>query len=140
MTIVKRTDYKKIGELEAFLCGEVAVRGKLTKRFKLRANAASISDSIFVTVITALEVGSVTTLATGVGFPIRISLAATGLLLGLSSIGARNAQKVLKMKIKKHDKITTLAESKLDSISGLVSKAIEDANVPHKEYQFILYQ
>ena len=42
------------------------------------------------------------------------------------------------MKIKKHDKITTLVESKLDSISGLVSKAIEDANVTHKEYQFIL--
>jgi len=41
-------------------------------------------------------------------------------------------------KAKKHDKIKTLAESKLDSISALVSKAIEDAHISHQEYQFIL--
>ena len=34
--------------------------------------------------------------------------------------------------------VETLAESKLDSISDLVSKAVEDANVSHEEYQFIL--
>ena len=47
-------------------------------------------------------------------------------------------QKVFDSKAKKHDKIKTLAESKLDSISSLVSKAIEDAHVSHKEYQLIL--
>ena len=38
----------------------------------------------------------------------------------------------------KNEKIKTQAESNLDSISDLVSKAIEDANVSHEEYQFIL--
>ena len=47
-------------------------------------------------------------------------------------------QKVFDSKAKKHDKIKTLAESKLDSISSLVSKAIEDAHVSHQEYQLIL--
>ena len=31
-----------------------------------------------------------------------------------------------------------LAESKLDSISSLVSKAVEDTNISHQEYLFIL--
>jgi len=44
----------------------------------------------------------------------------------------------LNLKQKKHDKIKTLAESKLDSISGLVSKAVEDAHISHQEYQFTL--
>ena len=35
-------------------------------------------------------------------------------------------------------KIKILAEAKLDSISGIVSKAHEDANVTHQEFQFIL--
>ena len=37
-----------------------------------------------------------------------------------------------------NEKIKTLVESKIDSISDLVSKAVEDANVSHGEYQFIL--
>ena len=47
-------------------------------------------------------------------------------------------QKIFESKAKKHDKIKTLAESKLDSISDLVSRAIEDAHVSHEEYHFIL--
>ncbi|WP_171480125.1 hypothetical protein, partial [Acinetobacter baumannii] len=30
------------------------------------------------------------------------------------------------------------AEAKLDSISSLISKAVEEANISHDEYQFIL--
>ena len=45
---------------------------------------------------------------------------------------------VLYIKTAKNEKIKTLAESKLDLISDLVSKAVEDANVSHEEYQFIL--
>ena len=44
---------------------------------------------------------------------------------------------VLYIKTAKNEKIKILAESKLDSISDLVSKAVEDANVSHEEYQFI---
>ena len=44
----------------------------------------------------------------------------------------------MNLKLKKHDKIKTLAESKLDSISGLVSKAIKNAHISHEEYEFIL--
>ena len=41
-------------------------------------------------------------------------------------------------KLKNTTKIKTQAESKLDSISGLASKAIEDTNISHDEYHFIL--
>ena len=50
----------------------------------------------------------------------------------------QKTQKIFESKTKKHDKIKTLAESKLDSISNLVSKAIEDTHISHEEYQFIL--
>ena len=41
-------------------------------------------------------------------------------------------------KAKKHDKIKTLAESKLDTIPVIVSKAVEDSHISHQEYQLIL--
>ena len=48
----------------------------------------------------------------------------------------RNYDRLLHFKVK--DELVDEVESKLDSISDLVSKAIEDANISHEEYQFIL--
>ena len=44
----------------------------------------------------------------------------------------------IRLQSKKHDKIKKLAESKLDTISGIVSKAIKDSHISHREYQLIL--
>ena len=129
---------KKIEEAEKFLRDEAEKRGKLAKQFKRRVIASTISDTSLITAITILEVASVATLTTGVGAPISIVLASAGLLFGLGSGVIHKTQKVFESKSKKHDKIKTLAESKLDSISNLVSKAIENAHISHEEYQFIL--
>ena len=129
---------KKIDELEKFLRDEIRTRDSLTKRFKRRATAATFSDGSFITAITALETASIATLITGIGMPISVVLASTGLLLGLSSAIIHKTQKVFDSKAKKHDKIKTLAESKLDTISGIVSKAVEDSSISHHEYQLIL--
>ena len=123
---------KKIEEAEAFLRREMGRREKLAKQFKRRAMA---SDTSLIIIITALDIASIATLTTGVGLPISIALASTD-LLGSGII--HKTQKIFESKAKKHDKIKTLAESKLDSISNLVSKAIEDAHVSHEEYHFIL--
>jgi len=50
-----------------------------------------ISDTSIITAITALEV-SIANLTTGVGFPIAIVLASTGLLLGLGSAVVQNVE------------------------------------------------
>ena len=129
---------KKIDELEKFLRSEVESRDKLTKRFKRRATAATFSDGSVIAAITALEIASIVTLTTGVGMPLSVVLASTGLLLGLGSAAIHKTQKIFDSKAKKHDKIKTLAESKLDTISGLVSKAVEDSHIDHQEYLLIL--
>ena len=129
---------KKIDELEKFLRSEVESRDKLTKRFKRRATASTISDTSVIAAITALEVASIVTLTTGIGMPISVVLASTGLFLGLGSGIIHKTQKIFESKAKKHDKIKTLAESKLDTISGLVSKAVEDSHISNQEYQVIL--
>ena len=129
---------KKIDELEKFLRSEVESRDKLTKRFKRRATATTFSDGSVIAAITALEIASIVTLTTGVGMPLSVVLASTGLLLGLGSAAIHKTQKIFDSKAKKHDKIKTLAESKLDTISGIVSKAVEDSHISHQEYQLIL--
>ena len=128
----------KINEAEKFLQSEIQYREKLAKKFKRRASAMTISDTSVITAITVLEAASIATFVSGVGAPIGIALASTGLALGLGSAVIHKTQKIFDSKAKKHDKIKTLAESKLDSISALVSKAIEDAHISNQEYHLIL--
>ena len=130
--------FKKIDELEKFLRSEVESRDKLTKRFKRRATAATFSDTSVIAAITILGGTSIVLASTVFGIALIPILASTGLLLGSGSAVIHKTQRVFDSKAKKHDKIKTLAESKLDTISGIVSKAIENSNISHEEYQLIL--
>ena len=96
---------KKAEETETFLRYEVEKRDNLAKQFKRRATASTISDTSVKTAITALEIASVVALTTGVGLPIIIVLASTGLLLGLGSGVIHKTQEIFDYKAKKHDKI-----------------------------------
>jgi len=62
------------------------------------------SDTAVITSIKALEVASIATLTTGVGLPISIVLASTGLLLELGSAIVHKTEKMFNSKAKKHDK------------------------------------
>ena len=129
---------KKIDELEKFLRTEVESRDKLTKRFKRRATAATFSDTSVIAAITILGGTSIGLASTGFGVVLIPILLPTGLLLGIGSGVLHMTRKIFDSKVKKHDKIKTLAESKLDSISSLVSKAIDNSHISHEEYQLIL--
>ncbi|MEL6629201.1 MAG: hypothetical protein AAFQ92_27030, partial [Bacteroidota bacterium] len=129
---------KKIEEAEEFLRSEVESRDKLTKRFKRRATATTFSDGSVIAAITVLGVTSIALASTGIGIALVPIFTPIGLFLGLGSGVIHRTRRIFDSKAKKHDKIKTLAESKLDTISGLVSKAIEDSNISHQEYQLIL--
>ena len=108
-------------------------RGNLAKRFKRRAMASDNGIYIITGLARPLGAASAVTSATGFGEPVGIPLGAIAGVLGLSTIPIRRIGKVLYIKFAKNEKIKTLAESKLDSISDLVSKAVEEANVSHEE-------
>ena len=129
---------KKIDELEKFLRTEVESRDKLTKRFKRRATAATFGDTSVITAGTILGGTSIVLASTVFGMALIPVFAPTCLLLGIGSAVIHKTQKVFDSIAKKHDKIKTLAESKLDTISSIVSKAVEDSHISHQEYQLIL--
>ena len=96
--------------------------------------------AIYITTGSAVPLGAASAVisSTGFGAAVGIPLGSIVAILGLSTIPIRRIGQVLYIKTAKNEKIKTLAESKLDSIFYLDSKAIEVTNVSHKEYQFIL--
>ena len=99
--------------------------------------ASEIAISITNGSAVLLGAASAVISSTGFGAAAGVPLGSTAAVLGLSTIPIRRMGQVLYIKTAKNEKIKTLAESKLDLISDLVSKAVEDANVSHEEYQFI---
>ena len=53
------------------------------------------------------------------------------------TVGIKKYKSIIKKKKKKHGKIVLLAKSKLNSIEVLISKALIDSNVSHKELVLI---
>ena len=65
---------------------------------------------------------SISAFATLLGIPIWIASSAIGLKLCVIAAGIKKYQPIIKKKKKNHDKIASLAKSKLNSIEVLISK------------------
>ena len=129
---------KKIEEAETFLRKEIKERGNLVKQFKRRAKISEVFNHATTVITGGVGTATIVTSATVVGLPVGVILGAVCMIFGFGIATSHATQKIFASKAKKHEKIKTLVESKLDSISSLVSKAIEDAHVSHQEYQLIL--
>ena len=130
----------KISEIEAHFLDEVDTREKLAKKIKRFSTITAFLDASLITT-TAITGGiSIAAIASGIGLPVGISLSATSLLLSLSTTITRKKISVFNSKEKKHDDIRLLAQSKLDSISGTISQAIQDESISPTEFHKILQE
>ena len=77
-------------------------------------------------------------LSTIIAAPIAIAMEGAALGVGLLSIVGSQVNKKLIQKAEKHDKIKTLADAKLNTISDHISKALKDDQVSDEEYSLIL--
>jgi len=75
---------------------------------------------------------------TAVGIPIALAMDFGAITAGILSIANNRLGKYLRAKMNKHEKIRTLAETKLCTISDYVSKSMEDEVISDKEYSVIL--
>ena len=76
--------------------------------------------------------------ASGVGLPVGIALSGISLLLSFATAITRKSFKIFTVKQEKHDSIKLLAESKLDSITNIISQAMEDGDISHAEFKLFL--
>ena len=131
---------KKIEGVVAYLQNEVKEREILYKKFKRYSTSVRLADHTLITATVIAGSGSIAALATGVGLPVSIALGGVSLCLSLATAITRKTNKLFDEKVKKHDKIAVLAQTKLDSINGTVSKAINDGHIDPTEFQRIVHE
>ena len=76
---------------------------------------------------------SISAFPSPIGIPVGIMSSATGLKICAVTAGVKKYKSVIKKKKKKHDKIVSLAKSKLNRMEVLISKSLIDSNISLKK-------
>ena len=124
-------------EIKTTFENEIEQRRKYRNRYKKLYN---FLDGFNVTT-TVISVGTgitgVALLTTVIGTPICIGLEVVALFCGFLGIASSIGNKKIVKKLEKHEKICAVAIAKFNTITDLVSKALDDGNIDAKEFKLI---
>ena len=129
----------KINEIQKILESERDIRAHLAKKYQRGINILSGLTYAFEFASVGLGITGVTLLTTVIATPVVIAM--EGVALGVGGLSAAInliCDKALSSKAKKHYQIMMLAQSKLNTISDHVSKALQDNIVSDEEFTMIL--
>ena len=129
---------QKISEIKKEIEQERDKRATLSKKYHRSVSVIGVVDSFLMVVTMGLGISGIGVLATIIATPIAIAMEGTALGAGLLSIIGSRICKKLALKAEKHEKIKTLADAKLNTISDHISKALVDDHISDEEYSLIL--
>ena len=112
----------------------------MTKKMKRFIRITGIVDTGLITSKVITGGISITGFAIGVGSPVGFALGGTSLLLSLATAITWKSFKIFTVKQEKHDAIKLLAQSKLDSITNIISQAMQDGDISRTEFQKVLQE
>ena len=130
----------KLSEIEAFFLDEIEVREQIAKKMKRFNTITGIVDTGLITSTVITGGISIAAFDSVVGLPVGIALSGTSLLISLATAITRKSFTVFTVKQEKHDTIKLLAQTKLDSISNIISQAMQDENISPTEFHKVVQQ
>ena len=122
---------QKISEIERTLINERDIRKSLYKKYKRGIN---ITDGVDTGLISA----SVILASVGITVPIMLPLEIAAVVCGGLGMCVKLIRRKLMTKTQKHCNVQTIAESKLNSIKDIVSKALQDGEISEGEFKMVL--
>jgi hypothetical protein len=127
----------KVNAVSKFLEKEIEDRQRLYKNYKRGYNILHSINTTASLISLGTGIGGIATLPVPLAPVILGSLAiGSGFVAASSSIG----NKILLKKLEKHEQIMTLAQSKLNSISNILSKALNDSAIDEREFELIVQE
>ena len=128
----------KISEIRNFLENEVDQRDKLRRKYKTLWNVFYNTAQVSGVVALGSGGGAVGTMATGVGAVVSIPLGGVAIIGSVLSGVCVALGKATMKKVEKHESVKRTAESSLNTVDNLVSRALEDGIVSNEDFHHIL--
>lgn len=129
---------KKVSEIQKSIEDERDKRASLSKKYHRGVRIINAVDDVLIITTMGLGASGVALLSTIVAAPFVIAMESAALGAGVLSLIGGQVNKKLALKAEKHEKIKTLAEAKLNTISDHISKALTDNELSDQEYSMIL--
>jgi len=128
----------KITEIQNELERERVKRASLNAKYRKGVRFINVVDGISALVVLGSTASAIAVLSTIVAAPIAMVLQGLGIGAGVLGVIGRIVGRKFTIKAEKHEKIKTLADTKLNTISEYISKALEDGGISDDEYCLIL--
>lgn len=129
---------EEIHKIISIIESEVKKRKDLSDKYSKRVTIIDNVDFVCNTLKIILGAGGITLLSTIAAIPVVIGMEVGAVSLGIVNIVVNKVSKNLSHKIKKHEQIQTLGESKLSVLEDCISKALNDNVITDKEFSDIL--
>jgi len=129
---------KAITEIQQWIEHEREKRSTLSKKYHRGVRIVTVLDNILVAATMGLGVAGIGILSTIIAAPITIAMEAVAIGTGFLSIIGAQVNRKLALKAEKHEKIKTLADAKLNTISDHISKALKDSHISDDEFSLII--
>ena len=123
-----------IDETRKYLIEEINQNELISKKYRV----LNYIEHLLILISIVSGCVSISAFASSVDIPIGITSSAIGLKICVVIIaGIKKYKSMIKKKKEKHDKILSLAKSKLNSIEVVISKALIDSSINHNEFILI---
>ena len=119
----------KNDEIQKILTAERNKRNELSTKYNRGVNTIGMIDNCISVTVIGLGITGVGLLSTIVAASAVIGMEAVSIVMELLQVVGNRAITKMSLKIEKHEKITMLAVSALNTISSLISKALSDDSI-----------
>ena len=130
----------EIKKIKDYFNAEIKERKDIVKKISKYIVAFDYSDKRFITLSASFGTLSIASYATVVGIPVGVAGTYLTLIFTVTTGVVKILLNITRKKKKKHNKIIALARSKLNIIENLISQALIDFKITHKEFSKIIYE
>ena len=138
LTDVNKYTLDEINKIEEYFDNEIKERKDIIKKSNKYLVSFDYLDKIFITLSASFGTFSIASHATVVGIAVGIAGSSLALIFTIGTCINKSLLQLTKKIKKKHNKIITLAKSKLNTIETLLSSALNDSKISHEEFSNII--
>ena len=143
--IIELTDVNKyrldeINKIRDYFNNEIKERKDIIKKLNKYLVSFDYLDKIFITLSESFGTLSLASQAAVIGIPAGITGASLTLMFTIGTGISKSLLKVTKKRNKKHNKIIALTKNQLNTIDTLLSSALNDSKISHKDFTNIITQ
>ena len=129
----------EINNIKEYFNAEIKERKDIVKKISKYIVAFDYADKVLITLSASFGTLSIASYATVVGMPVGIAGASLTLIFTVTTGMVKTLLNITRKKKKKHNKIISLARSKLNIIENLISQVLIDFEITHEEFSKIIY-